>query len=366
MLALLAIAHGRDTSVTNLARVFLDLTFQFGLPFFIIIRSVRTPDDYRYALAGLAGGPVILSVLACYEAFRAWPLYFIAWGHYGIEWAAGVKLRGGLMRAAGPYPEPTSFAFNLCIGILAILAGRTLWSGQGGRLVLFGLSGAAILATQTRGAWIGLVMGLIIYYVTIGNARRARQVTATIGVAAAAIIGLSTVSSSVANLTGMTAEGQGTVDYRQRLFDRGIEEIGERPLLGASRDEVVRQMRDMIQGEGIVDFVNTYIYIGLISGLIGLIIFLTAIVVQATLAWTTSRRWPKHRAMSGFGLAALVSVLSMLTVTSLIGSTGAMLSVTFAMISAWSGLVEQGPRRDRTPGLSPPEESPVIRAGHAS
>lgn len=367
ILTLLALAYGRDTSATNIARVFLDLTFQFGLPFFIIVRSVRTPADFRYAIAGLASATVILSVLACYEAFRSWPLYYIAWGHYGIEWGAAVKIRGGLMRAAGPYPEPTSFAFSLCIGILAILAGRTLWRGQGSRMLLYGLSGAAILATQTRGAWIGLVAGLLVYFVTIGQARRAGQALAAIAVAGAAMVGLSAISPTVANLTGLTAEGQGTVDYRQQLFNRGVEEIRERPVLGASRDEVVRQMRDMIQGEGQVDFVNTYIFIGLISGLVGLTVFGVATLAQAIMAWKTRerwRRWPAHRAASGFGLAALVAVLSMLTVTSLIGSTGAMLSVTFALISAWSGLVEPRTRQPARPEVAidapiPGEPKPV-------
>jgi hypothetical protein len=340
ILALLAIAYGRDTSPTNLARVFLDLTFQFGLPFFIIVRAVRTPADFRLAIAGLASATIMLSVLACYEAFRSWPLYYIAWGHYGVEWGAAVKIRGGLMRAAGPYPEPTSFAFNLCIGILAIHAGRTLWTSSFARWSLYGLSGAAIIATQTRGAWIGLVAGLLVYFVTIGEAKRAAQAASAIALAGAALLGLAAISPSIANLTGLTAEGQGTIDYRQQLFSRGIEEIRERPLWGAPRDEVVRQMRDMVQGEGQVDFVNTYIFVGLVSGLIGLWVFVTALTAQGVTAWRTRQRWrywPTHRPLSGFGLAALVAVLSMLTVTALVGVTGAMLSVTFALISAWSG-----------------------------
>jgi len=352
ILLLLAIAYGRDTSATNLARVLLELVFEFGLPFFIVARAVRTPEDFRFAIAGLAAGTVILSVMAVYEAFRAWPLYYIARDHYGVDWGAGagVKIRGGFMRSAGPYPEPTSFAFNLCIGILAILAGRMLWKGPSARWMLYGLSGAAILATQTRGAWIGLTVGILVYYVTIGKAGRAAKAAGAIAVAGAALLALATVNPTVANWTGMTAEGQGTIDYREQLFNRGIDEIRERPLWGASREEVVRQMRDMVQGEGHVDFVNTYIFIGLLSGLIGLSIFVLAAMTQGAMAWTTRERWrrlPGLRPASGFGLAALVAILSMLTVTSLIGSTGAMLSITFALIGAWTSLDDPTTRKSR-------------------
>lgn len=347
IIVLLALAYARETSATNLIRVFLDLGFQFGLPFAVIVRSVRTPSDFRYALAGLAAATVILSLLACYEAFRSWPLYILAWLHYGVEWGAAVKIRGGLMRASGPYPEPTSFAFNLCIGILAIHAGRTLWTGSVARWMLYALSGAAIVATQSRGAWIGLIVGLVVYYLAIGRVQRAAQLVGAVAVAGVALVALSQVSPRVANLTGMTAEGQGTVDYRQQLFNRGVEEIRERPAFGASRDEVIRQMHDMMQGEGIVDFVNSYLFVALISGLTGLLVFVTAIAAQAGIAWSSRRRWRRwsaHRAASGFGPAALAAVSSMLTATSLVGSTAAMLSVAFAMITAWSGLQEPAPR----------------------
>ena len=357
ILFLLGIAYSRGTSSTNLARVFLDLTFQYGLPFLLVVRSVRTPGDFRYALAGLAAATVTLSILACYEAFRSWPLYYIAWLHYDVDWGAAVKVRGGLMRASGPYPEPTSFAFNLCIGVLAIHAGRTLWTSSTARAVLFGLGSAAIVATQSRGAWIGQIVGLLVYYVAVGKVQRAGQALLGMALAGVVLVGLSEVSPRIANFTGMTAEGQGTIDYRQQLFNRGIEEIRERPLLGASRDEVVRQMHDMMQGEGIVDFVNSYLFIALISGLLGLSILVIAITAQAGIAWLTRsrwRRWPTHRAASGFGAAALAAITSMLSVTSLVGSTAAMLSVTFGMITAWSGL-RQPPEPRRKAGGGNPE-----------
>jgi hypothetical protein len=349
ILLLLALAYSRGTSATNLVRVFLDLAFQYGLPFLLVVRSVRTPADFRFALAGLAAATVTLSVLACYEAFRSWPLYYIAWLHYDVDWGAAVKVRGGLMRAAGPYPEPTSFAFNLCIGILAIHAGRTLWTSSVARLALYGLSGAAIVATQSRGAWIGLIVGLLTYYVAIGKTKRAGQAVLGMALIGATLVGLSAVSPTIANFTGMTAEGQGTIDYRQQLFNRGVEEIRERPLFGASRDDVVHQMHDMMQGEGIVDFVNSYLFVALISGLVGLSILVAAIAAQAAIAWLTRRRWqrwPAHRPASGFGAAGLAAVISMLSVTSLVGSTAAMLSVTFGLITAWSGLRQPPSRRD--------------------
>ena len=67
-----------------------------------------------------------------------------------------------------------------------------------------------------------------------------------------------------------------SVDYRQQLAERSWELIQSHPFLG---DPLVKtKMEDLRQGEGIIDFVNTYAEVTLFYGSIGLVVFLAAII----------------------------------------------------------------------------------------
>jgi O-antigen ligase len=70
----------------------------------------------------------------------------------------------------------------------------------------------------------------------------------------------------------------GTVDvenitYRQRLIDNSVIVIQRNPWLGSFDYRNTPEMQSMIQGEGVIDIVNTYIALALDIGLIGLTLF---------------------------------------------------------------------------------------------
>ena len=66
----------------------------------------------------------------------------------------------------------------------------------------------------------------------------------------------------------------GNIDYREKLLENSITVIGRNPLFGSVDYLSTREMQEMLQGEGIIDLVNTYIQIGLRHGLVGLGLFL--------------------------------------------------------------------------------------------
>jgi O-antigen ligase len=68
------------------------------------------------------------------------------------------------------------------------------------------------------------------------------------------------------------------ITYRQRLFDTALLVIQRNPLLGSFDYRHAPEMQAMIQGEGIIDIVNTYIGIALSFGLIGLALFVAFFV----------------------------------------------------------------------------------------
>ena len=341
-------ANARDTSFTNVVRVSLDLSLQVALPYFVICKSVRNVADFKLAIAGLAAAMVSLAVVACFEALRTWPLYRVVWFHFGdsMSGGAGVKLRGGLLRSPGPYPEPTQFGFCLALGLVAIYAAKGLTKSFTGRAVILAVVACGVVMPQSRGAWFGVIIGLLAVDAFKANwSALGRNAGIMVG-GGAALLAASVVSSKVANILGLSAEGRGTYDYRRQLFDRGLEEIQKAPLFGDSIPNVLYKLRDMRQGEGIVDFVNAYIYIALISGLVGLALIVGAWLFQSYSGWNLRNRFKRgeDRSAAAFGFAAIMSMMLMFTGTAISGRNTGMLAVAMGLITALATSRERSAR----------------------
>lgn len=67
-----------------------------------------------------------------------------------------------------------------------------------------------------------------------------------------------------------------TVSYRQDLFTQSLIVIKRYPLFGSTKYLEEPEMQQLIQGEGIIDIVNTYIQIALEYGLLALFLYLAA------------------------------------------------------------------------------------------
>jgi O-antigen ligase len=101
---------------------------------------------------------------------------------------------------------------------------------------------------------------------------------------------------------------KGSETYRSRLFENSIIVIERYPLFGS--DTFVREpeMQTMIQGQGIVDVVNTYLQISLHYGLIGLLLFAmffgVLAIKLAAMFWTS-----KSDIVSYEGVLALLAAM---------------------------------------------------------
>jgi hypothetical protein len=328
---LLVVQSARNTSATNVLRAALEAGWNTLLPYYVVSRSLRTFEDVRVALFGLIAATVSLSVLAFYEAFRHWPMYRVVFAHYGIPISAGaaVKLRGGFIRAPGPFPEPVSFAFCLAVGVIAVFSVKSAFRNRSAHLAILGIATLGILAPQSRGAWAGVMLGLVVYQVF-------RKQIVSLGRWALYGVGAFVVmvaSSSFNDRVTTTLGIGGGPDYRVSLFSRGVEEVKKYPVIGRPLNEVYYSLRDLIQGEGIVDFVNTYLYVALVSGLIGLIVFVAVLVSPMVPLW--KRRSDRliatrDQQQIAFEFSAISAMIFMLSVSSLVARSTALLSITMA------------------------------------
>jgi len=132
---------------------------------------------------------------------------------------------------------------------------------------------AGLFAAYSRGPWIGAVA---IYFVTVALdpkvfGRLAR--TAAVVVVVAGIIALTPLGyriSTVLPFLGGSVD-VGNLEYRQRLASTSWNLIRNHPYFGDG--DFISKMKDLRQGQGIIDVVNTYAGTALEYGLVGLALF---------------------------------------------------------------------------------------------
>lgn len=271
--ALFIIFAARDTTFTNVARVATQKTLDYLVPYWVITRSIRSLRDVQIFMVYLISAGCVLTALLTVEALSGWVFFRDIVARYGIDpqWHF-VKWRGGMLRASGPFLEPTSMAFGLVFMALAVWQFRSLFKSPYLRYAAFGLLCFGIFLCQARNAILGFAIGMVAseIYRKFGTVKgRWMLPIIALGLVAAPIVVFieRTPQMNVAN------EQDSTVDYRYQLFVRGMEEARKNPLLGSNIDVINVRMEDMTQGEHIIDFVNSYIYVILLSGFLGLITF---------------------------------------------------------------------------------------------
>lgn len=205
-------------------------------------------------------------LLCLFETLRHWPLYAGIWGVKNDLWtidAPRVWLeRGGIARAHGPYAHPLTGGAML--GIAAIAAwGVYLARGFSGPLLV--MAGTILLglgSTLSRSGLVALAVGIMTFQLL----RRRYLLAVAVPLAGLAVL------ITVPILGG--ADAQFSTTYRLGLITGVPKALGGRIWLGY-REAVDQGLLDaFVQGQGIVDLVNTYIALIVQGGLISLATFL--------------------------------------------------------------------------------------------
>jgi len=314
-LILLTVIAIRGTSPTNWIRQTLALVTAYGVPVLVIGHCLRSVANRRTFLVTLAGVGSMLAVVLSYEARVHWPLYTSLYSKFQIIMLGlTVKFREGTMRAYGPLDEATGAGFALVIAFAAALACHREFRSGPVRYAIPALIGLGILAPQSRGGMIGAVVVLLCYaFYRYGIAGLAKTVALLTPLAAAYFL-------RAASKVSVTTDAQDTADYRQQLFTRGMQEFWKSPVFGDRMDRVTAQMEDMRQGEGIIDFVNSYLYFGLALGVIGVGLFCIVLYYPAARLYLQRVRLNRHiptGTFAGFAFGSLLAAGVMLAFTSI-------------------------------------------------
>jgi O-Antigen ligase len=262
----------RNSSLTNVLRMTFVYTLSILVPYFAFSRIITTTTDMRKALVAFVLAAFPLCLVAVFEAAKGWLLY----QSISFEWEeahlvmGGYVQREGILRGTASAQAPIPLGFVLLVALGCLLALKQTVNRNTARLG-FTLLGAGLLASLSRGPWIGAAVLMVLYLATGPNAVTKLAKFVAIGIICLALLHFTPFGSRLLDFLPFigSVEAENVV-YRQQLVTNSLIVAERHPWLGSVDYRSEPEMRDLIQGQGIVDVVNTYFGVVLEFGMVGL------------------------------------------------------------------------------------------------
>ena len=311
--------YNRDLSFTGLLRGLTTNILGFVGPYLLISRGLTTRADIDRFLLRMVTGGVLTSIVAIFQARKQWVLaqaYYEAL-HVPIPFGTmTLSMRAGLLRTGGTIGDFSAAGLFFAVIVTLMLTLKSRFTVIGFWTILTVLI-AGLVVTQSRGAWVAAIIGLLFLFAYRRQWGRAALLAATGGLAEMAVLTFAK-SGTLANIAGNTEEASGTVSYRKLLATQGWGQIKAHPIFGQPLDRLTDNLPDLIQGQHIVDFVNTHLFIAMSAGiplfLVWCYIWLSPIVAT----WRHPSRGKYESDLIAAPAVIIVPTLIALTATSLI------------------------------------------------
>lgn len=272
-----------DDTVTNTLRDYSNYLIDVTLVYWIGRRWVASPHLTKEALAAYTYGIMIVCGIAAFEFLKRWILYKGLVQSLDVPGSGGgYLLRGdtGLLRTFATTGQPIPLGYLAMVGIMVWLALTELHrSSVQTRTLGLGLLAMGSIASLARGPWLALAAALVLWF-SISPDGLKRLFKA--GLVLSALFAVALVSPAGDKIVSMMPWASDVEDfnivYRQRLIEVTMMLVRENPWFGSSTFMSAPVMEQLIQGEGIVDLVNTYLALALSTGVIGAGLFTLLII----------------------------------------------------------------------------------------
>lgn len=277
-------------SLTNILRRAVLFGVDVYALYFVVSRGCRDRAKLRDAMAAFCLGCSIMALVAVFETARHWLLY----ADLQLRWTGNFTRM--YLERAGSLRAEASAGHSLALGyLLAVAFGFWLYlqksvSSRLSRLAVTLLLWLGLLSAYSRGPWLGAV-AVYLTFMAVGPASFARVFKAiTVMALVLTTATMTPLGDRIVNALPFFGGSvdRGNVLYRERLFERSWDLLSERPFFG---DQLAQfKLEDLRQGEGIVDFVNTYADVALSYGLVGLFCFLGFALLALSRAYRAVRQ----------------------------------------------------------------------------
>lgn len=259
---------------TNVMRSVVNWAIDVVVPYYAISRSIKDLRSLTEVLMSFVVAATFVSVVGFFEFLRHWVLYLPMGDALGVDWTSNYLSRGNALRARATSGHPIVFGYVTCIAfIFWIYIKNQITNRAHSICIALALSGG-IIASISRGPWVGLAIGIAMIVLTAPNVWRNLLKLSLAGFAVlGGLIAVGYAERIISFLPFFGNVEEENITYRARLFDSAYQIILDNPFFGSN--DYLLQMEDMRQGEGIIDLVNTFLIVGLNSGLVGLGLFIT-------------------------------------------------------------------------------------------
>ncbi len=267
----------RDTTMTDGIRRSTDY-FLTALPPYIVFSRIHwTLDRLKVATAALVTPLIALSAIGVVEVVLHWHVYNAAVDNWDVRYLGRYLERSGVLRAYGTVIGPIAFGVYLMIAISMMPAligvAKKKFLARGGLATLV----AGLISSMSRGPWMAAALSVLIQAATTRRPVSNLMRLGFVGLALFPIAAMTPIGAKLIELLPFigTAETT-TIDYRQDLAAIGWRVVMQNPLFGSEFYLNTPEMRSLVQGQGIIDIVNTYLQYALDYGLVGMGLFVSA------------------------------------------------------------------------------------------
>lgn len=317
--ALISLLAIRDPLPTSVVRIVIGYLLDIALPYFVFSRGLRTAQDINRTLLAFAVATMPFAAVGAFEVLRSWRLYNIAAENWGSFLTVPYLFRDGMLRAAVTAIEPIAFGFVCMAGAACLLALRTNTVSTFWRLGAFGVLAGGLLASISRGPWLGFTVCCLIMALAKPKFSLKIMSAAALPALALAFVFGRGLDRFLNLLPFIGNADPGTVSYRSELFENALIVIERYPLFGSITFLNEPEMLRMIQGQGIIDIVNSYLQVALEFGLAGLVLFtgyFAYIALKLAMAFRSGEATDiNHAALLGILVGMLFTISTTSSVT---------------------------------------------------
>ena len=312
----------RQGDFNAVLRIFLQNSMDMVLPYFVVSRAISSVKEFNTALLAYVVSTMPLSAIGFLEMWKHWRLYYVVVQQWQVRLPTPYLLRDDMLRAANTSIEPIAFGFLCMTGVAFLMIMRTgrwtLW-----HYASLGLLFAGLYSSLSRGPWLGFA--IFVALLSIAYLRKAT--TALLVAIPAGLVGIYFAPPAIIQRFLSLLPFMGTVDkgnetYRTDLLTNSIAVIQRYPIFGSYTFLEEPEMQSMVQGQGIIDIVNTYLQFALEYGLVGLLLFLGVFLGLAASLFVKVLKptvGPEHIDYAGL-LALLISMLFVIATVSSIST----------------------------------------------
>ncbi|MCA8887985.1 MAG: O-antigen ligase family protein [Parvularculaceae bacterium] len=264
----------RDTTMTDGIRSSTDYFLTALPPYLVFSRVHWTLDRLKVATAALVTPLIALSAIGVVEVVMHWHVYNAAVDNWNVRFLGRYLERSGMLRAYASVIGPIAFGVYLMIAVSVTPAligvAKKKFLARGGLATLV----AGLLSSMSRGPWMATVLSVLIQAATTRRPVSNLMRLGFLGLALFPIVAMTPLGAKIIELLPFVGTAETTtIDYRQDLATIGWQVVMQNPLFGSEYYLNTPAMQSLIQGQGIIDIVNTYLQFALDYGLVGMGLF---------------------------------------------------------------------------------------------